>query len=186
MKQHGRILTLLALLALSAAGPAAAQTAQQPTGNPEPQQNAVNRDPIQELNLSPDQRQQIRAIRENNRAERTAIQERLKAANEALNQAVNAESPDEAAVDQRLKEVAAAQAAVMRMRLLTEIRIRRVLTVEQRETLRLLQKQAQENRRERLLANPDERERRKEERVRLNQRNGLGPFAPRRKNQRVP
>jgi len=185
MKQHGRILTLLAVLALGVAVPAAGQTAPQPTEAPEPQQNAVNRDPILELNLTPEQRQQIRTIRGDNKIERAEIGERLRAANEALNVAMNADNPDEAVVEQRLHDVASAQAAAMRMRILTEIRIRRVLTVQQRETLRLLQRQARQVQRERQLTSPTERQIRRDQRG-LNQRDGLGPFAPRRKNQRLP
>ena len=185
MKQHGRLLTLLTVLAFAAAMPVAGQSTQQPTDTPETQQNAAPADPIRELNLTPEQRQQIRTIRENNKAERGEIGERLRTANEALNTALNAENPDEALVEQRLRDVASAQAAAMRMRILTEIRIRRVLTVQQRETLRLLQRQA---RLERRLSAPEERQERREQKQMRgpNQQNGLGPFAPRRKNQRLP
>jgi Spy/CpxP family protein refolding chaperone len=188
MKQHGRILTLLTVLAFAAVAPAVAgQTAPQPTDAPDQQQNAAGWDPISELNLTPEQRQQIRSIRQNNKAARMAIGERLREANAKLDEAMNADNPDEAVIDQRLRDVAAAQSAAMRMRLLTEVRIRRVLTVQQRETLRLLQRQARETRRERMLAEPDARQKRREERMRgLNQRNGLGPLAPKRENQRRP
>lgn len=188
MRQHGRILTLLTLLALGAVAPSvASQTGQQPPDAPDQQQAAAGWDPIRELNLTPEQRQQIRSIRENNKVERAAIGERLREANAKLDEAMSAENPDEALVDQRLRDVAAAQSAVMRMRILTEVRIRRVLTVQQRETLRLLQRQARETRRERLLAEPDARQKRRAERIRaLNQRNGLGPLAPKRENQRRP
>jgi Spy/CpxP family protein refolding chaperone len=182
MKLHGRLLTLITVLAFSGVVlPAAAQNQQLPTDA----QAAAPTDPIRELNLTPEQRQQIRAIRENNRLERAAIGERLRIANAALDEAVNGDNPDESVVEQRLRDVAAAQAAAMRMRILTEIRIRRVLTVQQRETLRFLQHQAQEAKRERLLNDPAAvRQQRREER--MNQRNSLGPFAPRRQNQPKP
>lgn len=189
MKQHGRLLTLLTVLAFAAAVPTAAQSTQQPSEAPESQQNAAPSDPIRELNLTPEQRQQIRTIRENNKIERADIAERLRTANEALNTALNADNPDEALVEQRLRDVASAQAAAMRMRILTEIRIRRVLTAQQRETLRLLQRQARLAQRERRLTAAEERQERREQQQPmrgLNQRNGLGPFAPRRKNQRLP
>lgn len=188
MKQHGRLLTLLTVLAFAAAVPAAGQSPQQPAEAPETQQNAAPVDPIRELNLTPEQRQQVRTIRENNKVERAEIGERLRAANDALNAALNADNPDEAVVEQRLRDVAAAQAAAMRMRILTEIRIRRVLTVPQRETLRLLQRQAHLAQQERRLNASEERqERREQQQMRgVNPRNGLGPFAPRRKNQRLP
>ena len=188
MKQHGRILTLLAVLAFAAAVPVAGQSPQQPTEAPEPQQNAGNWDPIRELNLTPDQRQQIRTIRENNKVERAEIGERLRQANEALNAAMNADNPDEDMVEQRVRDVSAAQAAVMRMRMLTEVRIWRVLTPQQRDRLRVMQRQARQARqleRERLQTLPGERQRRREIRG-LNQRNALGPLAPRRENKRQP
>ena len=136
---------------------------------------------------TPEQREQIRAIRERNKDERAAINERLRDANRALEEVLNSENPDEAVVEQRVRDVAAAQAAVMRMRILTEIRIRRVLTREQRNILRSLQQQAQELRRERQLDNAEERQRLRQERRGLqNQRNGLTPLFPRRNLQRRP
>src|SRR5882724_3857993 len=175
MKLNERILLLFVLLVFLAAVPVIhGQAAQQQPATPEPQQGG---DPIRQLNLTPEQREQ-------NKTERAAINERLRESNRTLEEALNAENPDEALVEQRVGEVAAAQAAAMRMRILTEIRIRRVLTPEQRVILRSLQRQAKDIRRERLLANPDERQRRQEERSRAlqNQRNGLGPILPQRQN----
>ena len=177
-KQNGRILTLLALLAVigfpAAAGSVSAQTAQQPASAPEPQQGG---DLIRQLNLTPEQREQIRSIRVNNSGERAAIKSHLDDANRALEDALNSETPDEALVEQRLRAVASAQAAAMRMRILTEIRIRRVLTSEQRKLLRSLQLEAQQTRRERRLDNAVQRQERRDERTRgLNRRNGLGPI----------
>ena len=187
MKHNGQILALLAALVLCAAVPAIyGQAAQQTSGAPETQQGAG--DPIRQLNLTPEQREQIRSIREQNKVEREGISERLRDANLALQTELDLENPDEAVVEQRVRDVATAQAAAMRMRVLTEIRIRRVLTREQRILLHSLQQQAQEVRRERLLTSPDERQRRQAERSRAlqNQRNGLGPLLPRRENQRRP
>src|SRR5258705_20445 len=62
----------------------------------------------------------------------------------SLEYVVNSESPDEALVEQRLRELEAAQAVAMRMRILTEIRIRGVLTSEQRKVLGSLQLEAQQ------------------------------------------
>ena len=186
MKLNGRILVLLVAVVFLAGVPVIhGQTAQQQPTTPEPQQGG---DPIRQLNLTPEQREQIRSIREQNKTERAAINERLRESNRTLEEALNAENPDEALVEQHVREVAAAQAAAMRMRILTEIRVRRVLTPEQRVILRTLQRQAKDIRRERLLVNPDERQRRQEERSRAlqNQRNGLGPIFPQRQNPRRP
>jgi Spy/CpxP family protein refolding chaperone len=188
MKHNGRTLTLLALLGIAAAFPSVSgQTVQQPAV-PETQQGVTGGDPIRQLNLSPQQREQIRSIREQNKTERAAITERLQQTNRALEEALNSENPDEAVVEQRLRDVAAAQASAMRMRILTEIRIRRVLTPEQRILLRSLQQQARDIRRERLLVTPEDRQQRREERSRglQNQRNGIGPLLRQRENQRRP
>lgn len=189
MKHNGRLLTLLALLGFLAAYPVHGQTPQQQQpAAPETQQGSAGGDPIRQLNLTPEQREQIRSIREHNKEERAQINDRVRDSNRALEEALNSDNPDEAVVDQRVRDVAAAQGAAMRMRILTEVRIRRVLTVEQRNLLRSLQQQAQANRRERLLATPEERQQRREDRSRplQNQRNGIGPLLPRGQNQRRP
>src|SRR4029434_10749889 len=183
-KLNGRILTLLALLAVigfpATAGSVSAQTGQQPAAAPEPQQGG---DLIRQLNLTPEQREQIRSIRVNNSSERAAIKNHLDDANRLLEDALNSETPDEALVEQRLRELASAPAAAMRMRILTEIRIRRVLTSEQRKLLRSLQLEAQQSRRERRLDNAVQRQERRDARQRgMDQRNGLGPIQPRREN----
>jgi protein CpxP len=189
MKQSGRLLTLIALLGFLAVSPGYGQTAPQQPSAPETQQ--VNGgggagDLIRQLNLTPEQREQIRSIREHNREERAAITAHVVDSNRLLEEALNSDNPDESVVEQRVRDVAAAQAAAMRLRILTEVRIRRVLTVEQRNILRSLQKEARENRRERLLVAPEDRQQRREERRGLqNQRNGIGPLFPR-QNQRRP
>ena len=79
MKHNGRILTLLALLAVigfpAAAGSVSGQTVQQTATAPEPQQGGG--DLIRQLNLTPEQREQIRSIREDKQAERAAVNQRL-------------------------------------------------------------------------------------------------------------
>ena len=186
MKQNGRIMTLLALLAFlafpAAVVPVTGQGAQQPTTSPEPQQGGG--DLIRQLNLTPEQREQIRSIRQGNQPERATVNQRLRETNDALEEALNADTPDEALVEQRVRDVAAAQASAMRIRISTEIRVRRVLTAEQRTILRSLQRQALETQRERRKVNAGERQNRKDERALQNQRNGLGPLLPRREQRR--
>ncbi|HUS10078.1 MAG TPA: periplasmic heavy metal sensor [Pyrinomonadaceae bacterium] len=190
MKQHySRLLTLLTVLTFPAAVPSIlGQTTTQPTATVEAQRRAFGDDAIQQLNLTPEQREQIRSIREDNKVERAALNQQLREANRALEEALNSDNPDEASVEKRLHDVSAAQFAATRMRVLTEIRIRRVLTAEQRNILRSLQQQARETRRERLQVNSEARQKRREERSRAlqNQRNGLGPLLRRRENQRRP
>lgn len=186
MKHNGQILALFAVLVFFVAAPSiCGQTDQQQPASPVPQQPRFGGDPIRELNLTPQQREQIRTIRQQNQTERAAINERVRETNRALEAVLDSDNPDEAAVEERMREAAAAQAAAMRMRILTEVRIRRVLTPEQRNLLRALRQQANQLRRERPLDAPDERLRRREERRSLqNQRNGIGPLFPRRDAQR--
>jgi len=136
-------------------------------GGPSPQ------DPITQLRLTPEQRQRIRAIREQNKEQRAAINQRLRESNFALEQALDADNPNEAEIEQRLRDVATAQAASTRMRVMTELSIRRVLTTEQLAVWRVLRQQNANQRP--LRDNP----RRPGAELRPNQRNGLAPVRPR-------
>jgi Spy/CpxP family protein refolding chaperone len=101
-------------------------------------------DQIEQLRLTPEQRQRIRLIFEENKLDRQQLNRRVREANVALDQALDMEPTDEAVIDQRLNELAAAQAAQMRMRIRTELRIRRELRPEQLVTLRRLRLQARD------------------------------------------
>src|ERR1044071_1164373 len=90
-----------------------------------------NVDPIQQLRLTPEQRQRIRIIFAENKDERQMANRRLREANFALDQALDAESVDENVIEQRINEVTAAQAAQTRMRIRMELKIRRELRPEQ-------------------------------------------------------
>jgi len=98
-------------------------------------------DPIEQLRLTPDQRQAVRQIVADTRLERQSINRRLREANVALDQALDAEPTDENLIEQRINEVATAHAAQLRMRIHTEMRIRRILNPEQLATLRRLRLQ---------------------------------------------
>ncbi len=169
------ISTMATLIVLFVATPVYALCSEQ-------QQDGPVDDPVRELNLSPEQRERIRSIREQTREERAAINQRLRATNRALEEVLDSENPIEGVVEQRLREVAEAQAASMRMRVLTEFRIRRVLTPEQLKTLRTLRQNARDARRGRDGDNRDVGRREGIDRQRglRNQRNGLGPFLRRR------
>lgn len=101
-------------------------------------------DPIEQLRLTPEQRQRVRMIFEENKNERQSINRRVREANVALDQALDAEPADETVIDQRLNDLAMAQAAQMRMRIYTELKIRRELRPEQLATLRRLRLQARD------------------------------------------
>jgi Spy/CpxP family protein refolding chaperone len=101
-------------------------------------------DPIEQLRLTPEQRQRVRMIFEENKNGRQSITRRVREANVALDQALDAEPTDENVIEQRINELAAAQAAQMRMRIHTELKIRRELRPEQLATLRRLRFQARD------------------------------------------
>ena len=98
-------------------------------------------DSINQLNLTPEQRQHIRTIFEENKIERQATNRRVREANIALNQALDTDPIDENAINQRVNEVAAAQANQIRMRIQIELRIRRELSPQQLATWRSLRLQ---------------------------------------------
>ncbi|MDQ1638865.1 MAG: Heavy-metal resistance [Pyrinomonadaceae bacterium] len=196
MKHDSQILFLVTALLVLLGAPAVraqragapAQTAagvgweQQPQ-MPDMQQQAPV-DPILQLNLSAEQREKIRTIREQTKAERAANNERVRETNQALEAALDADNPDEGVVEQRVRDVAAAQSAAMRMRILTEVRIRRVLTLEQLGVLRTLRQQARDSRRNRMLDNSNgQRQQENGSRIQ-NQRNGIAPLFPKRALQR--
>ena len=98
-------------------------------------------DPIEQLRLTPEQRQRIRVILEQNKPERQSTNRRLREANVALDQALDADPVNESVIEQRVNELAAAQTAQLRMRIETEIKVRRELRPEQIAVLRRLRLQ---------------------------------------------
>jgi Spy/CpxP family protein refolding chaperone len=120
------------VVALTAAG-------QQP-----PQAQPFAPDPIEQLQLTPDQRQSIRQILQDSQDVRQQTNRRLREANVALDQALDAEPIDESLVEQRINELVIAQTAQTRMRIQTEIKIRRILRPEQIATLRRLRLQVRD------------------------------------------
>lgn len=149
---------LLALLFLFSAAPASAQESGASAAPGEAEQSAVNVNQsgnlIRTLGLTPEQLARIRMIREQNREERRLANERLRSAHRALDEAIYADAPSEALIEERARELAAAQAASVRLRALTELSIRRVLTPEQLSTLRMLRQRQAERRLERQLNMP--------------------------------
>ena len=133
MRSRASMLLLTAVLIVTCAGFSYAQELAPATP-----------DPIEQLRLTPDQRQRIRLIFEENKDERQSINRRVREANVALDQALDAEPTDEAVIDQRLTELATAQAAQMHLRIYTELKIRRELRPEQLATLRRLRLQARD------------------------------------------
>ncbi|HVF86909.1 MAG TPA: Spy/CpxP family protein refolding chaperone [Pyrinomonadaceae bacterium] len=88
------------------------------------------------LNLSPEQRAQIVGIRRRSEGEGRVLVQRLRRARRALDASIYAENVDDKLIEEGVREVAAAQAEVVRLRAVTELRLRRVLTPEQLGLLR--------------------------------------------------
>jgi len=131
MKSFVRLTLPLIVLILSAYS---ISYAQDPQSNSAPPQDAP--DLLGRLRLSPDQIQRIRLIQRDTKDERATIQQRLREANRALEESLDTENVDESVIDQRMQDVNAAQNAQLRLRIQTELRIRRVLNPEQRAMLK--------------------------------------------------
>ena len=131
MKSFVRLTLPLIVLILSVY---AISYAQDPQSNSAPPQDAP--DLLGRLRLSPDQIQRIRLIQRDTKDERATIQQRLREANRALEESLDAENVDESVIDQRMQDVNAAQNAQLRLRIQTELRIRRILNPEQRAMLK--------------------------------------------------
>lgn len=95
------------------------------------------------LNLTPEQVPQLRAIRQQSGIEGQALARRLNQARRALDEAIYADDLNEDVIRERAREVAEAQAAILRLRTQTEVRVRRVLTPEQLQRFRELRREAQ-------------------------------------------
>ena len=144
---------LTLLLPLFSGGQAFAQEDDSQTRDARPNEQMPGRadgDLIGRLNLTPDQVKRIREIRQQNAEEMRNTRMRMVRAQRDLDEAIYADSVDEAAAEVHARDLASAQAAVARLRALTELRIRRLLTPEQLSLLREIRQQA----RERDLENP--------------------------------
>jgi Spy/CpxP family protein refolding chaperone len=142
-------------------------------------------DLITALKLTPEQRQKIRAVREQTKDERAAINQRLKESNRALEEALDADPLDENLIEQRMREVTIAQTAQMRMRIRTEVMIRRVLNRDQLATWRILRLRLQDVMGAQR-ANGDRPLRPAANSLRPNQRNGVDSLPPRNARPRNP
>ena len=127
-----------------------AATQQQPSQQQEGAAQSNPNDPVSllgQLNLSQEQIGQMRAIQGESVPQARELTRRLNQARRALDEAIYSDTVDESLIEQRARDVAEAQAALVRLRAQTELRIRRVLTPEQLQTFRNLHQQAIQNQR---------------------------------------
>src|SRR5437588_10919356 len=118
-----------------------------------------------QLNLSQEQIGQMRAIQGESVPQARELTRRLNQARRALDEAIYSDTVDESLIEQRARDVAEAQAALVRLRAQTELRIRRVLTPEQLQTFRQLHQQA-------LL---EQQQKRREQRIERQLNRGVNP-----------
>lgn len=97
---------------------------------------------LRRLNLSPEQVAQIREIRRQSEPAGDELARRISAARRALDEVIYADVLDESLIEARVRELAEAQAAMVRLRAATETKVRRVLTPEQLQVFRDVRQKA--------------------------------------------
>lgn len=117
------VLSIAAAAGLLLAAGAQAQT---------PPETRQTQSPGGRLNLTDDQRDQIRALREAQRKEMQPLREKMRAARQQLREAMRADMPDEAAVRSAAGAVAALQADEAVLRARAKGQFMNLLTPEQR------------------------------------------------------
>lgn len=136
--------------------------AQDTNATPEPQATPqqTRAGLLQELGLTPDQVREIRRANQERKPQMEAAQKRLREANRRLDEAIYSDQPNEADIQNLVKEAQEAQADVIRIRSTNELAIRRILTPDQVGKFRGLRQRFEEarqnieqRRRERLLNN---------------------------------
>lgn len=127
--------SILTILLITAAfGAASAQDGPPPDGRkpgvdgaPEPGRLNL----LRELGLSREQMQQIRRMNQERRPQMEEATRRLREANRGLDQAIYADAVNDADFQARLKEFQLAQGEVARLRFISELNVRMILTPEQ-------------------------------------------------------
>jgi len=111
---------------------------------------------LREIGLAPDQIRQMRRLNMERKPLMEAAQQRLREANRLLDEAIYADSVNNADIQSRLKDAQAAQAEEFRIRSMNELAIRRILTPDQLVHFRDLRRQFE-------AARQDQREQRRME-----------------------
>lgn len=143
---------LLSVALLLAAAPAVVRAQVQDPVHAAPEQDGGRRPRgggnslMRRLNLTPEQRTRLREIRGQSEPEARELVRRVRLARRALDDAIYADSADEALVGRRARALSEAQAALLRLRTATELKVRHVLTPEQLQLFRELRSRAQRRR----------------------------------------
>jgi len=137
-------IVLLFLIALAAVCSTMGQNNPPPDGVKPPNDGRMQRDrpnPLRMLGLTQDQTQQIRRMNQARKPEMDRAALRLRLANRALDEAIYADTVDEALFQTCLKELQSAQADMARLRFTGELGIRKILTPEQLARFRDIRRQ---------------------------------------------
>lgn len=148
---------------------------QQPDAPPVERSERQRRPNLMEaLGLTSAQRLQIRQINIESKPQMRHAQEALREANRLLDQAIYADNVLDNEIQTRTQKVHEAQAEILRVRLTTELAIRRVLTPQQLAKFREVRRQFMEDKADRFNRNeppvpPDQQFRNRPQRPRPNQ-----------------
>lgn len=187
MKRFNFLNFILASLFLTAAflGVRAQNPTQTPNQADAQTEDTARPNLTRELNLTPAQIEQIRRIQENNQGLRESRQ-RLRRARQALDRATYADVPNEAEIQNHLREVQEANAEFIRNRSEVNASIRKVLNPQQLAHFRQLQQQYNQqrlNRQQRRESRMENQETPAQNRPNLNRRNNFPNRRPRRRQQ---
>jgi Spy/CpxP family protein refolding chaperone len=119
---------------------------QVPTGPGRREQ--IQRQLMQAIGLSPDQRQRMAEIRQNNQDGILDAGRRFRQARQALDRAIRDENYNEKVIDQHIEEFASAQAELVKQQARVRAQLRRVLTPDQMIRLNRLERQYRQRLRE--------------------------------------
>jgi Spy/CpxP family protein refolding chaperone len=149
-------LLLAALLLLFSNAQARAQSNSNGAGDAAQEATAgeQNANLADQLKLTPEQVGRIATIREQTKDERRLVNQRVREAQRALEDAIYSDNANETLIEERARELSAAQAEALRLRSRMEWNVRRVLTPEQLTALRSIRERARARQQERRLFNP--------------------------------
>lgn len=148
MKKLNLFNLLFAGLAIFSAFSGVSAQEEIPTDAPKSETRSGGRRPnlLRELGLSVEQTQRIRQLNADRKPLHQQAQQRFREAMRNLDQAIYADTVNEAEVQTRLKEVQAAQAEIARIRATSELEVRKILTPDQLVKFRELRRRFAEMR----------------------------------------
>jgi Spy/CpxP family protein refolding chaperone len=133
MKKINIFILLFAALAVFFAYSSVSAQDEMPTDAPKSESRRSQRRPnlLQELGLTPEQTKQIRQLNVERKPLQQQAQQRVREAMRNLDQAIYADTVNEAEIQNLLKELQTAQAEMARLRATSELEVRKILTPEQ-------------------------------------------------------